>query len=510
MGYRGIGSWIDRRAEIGPDTTAVIWGDRSYTYLEFAARIRRLSNALSDLGVGHGDRVAWLGPNHPAFLELLFATLRLGAILNPVNHRLDGDVISHILEDSAPKIAVLDSSIANMRLPLVVQQTIAVGNQGDEVGDGGRSPSLDQLIEDASEEAPVQAIDPDDVCMLPYTSGTTGMPKGVMLTHANVTWNVMNFMSSADFMSTDVTIAIAPFFRVGGTGVNVLPILFKGGTVVIPERGDPDEIVRLIETHRVSVGFGNPDLLDAISRSPLWETSDISSLRMFIAGGAPIPRRLIDTYFRRGVTFVQGYGLSEAAPLVLVLDEAHAFEKAGSAGKPPLFMDVRVVDRSGADVERGKTGELLVRGPNVMKGYWRSPEETERTLSDGWLRTGDAARVDVDGFIWIVDRMKDAYLSNGELVYPGDVERVIADHPAVLEAGVVGAPGGEAPSEGRAFVVVGEGTTVTEDDLLRFYRDRSKDRDALSSVTLVDRLPRNAVGKLIRHDLLAQAAHSRV
>jgi acyl-CoA synthetase (AMP-forming)/AMP-acid ligase II len=496
---RGIGSWIERRAEIGPNRPAIISGSATYTYAELANRVRRLANGLRNLGVQRGDRVAWLGPNHAAFLELLFATGKLGAVLSPVNHRLDSSVVAYVLEDSSPSIAVVEASMANMPLPSPIQTRIVVGDPD------GRMLGYEHLLDDSTDDPIAEEVGLDDLCMVPYTSGTTGPPKGVMLTHGNVTWNVVNFLSSADFLANDVTIAIAPFFRVGGTGVNVLPVLFKGGTVVVPDRFDPDEILRLMERHRVTVGFGNPDLLDALTHSSSWPSVGLTSVRFFLSGGAPVPERLIHTYFERGITFIQGYGLSEAGPLALLLDQQSALGKAGSAGKPPLFVDVRIVDGEGADCATGETGELLVRGPNVMAGYWNSPEETSKALSeDGWLRTGDAARRDQDGYIWIVDRMNDAYVSSGRTVYPGDIERVLTEHPAVTEAGVAGAPTAEG-SVGKAFVVPSKAQRANESALLEFCRERLAPAEVPGSITFVESLPRNSVGKLLRQDLLALA-----
>jgi fatty-acyl-CoA synthase len=335
------------------------------------------------------------------------------------------------------------------------------------------------------------------VCMLPHTSGTTGKPKGVMLTHGNVTWNVVNLLSVVDFRGDDVTIAITPFFRTGGTGVNVLPVLFAGGTVVVPERADADRILRLMEDHRVTIGFGNPDLLDSLTRSPRWPSADLSSIRFFITGGAPVPERLIRTYLERGVPFLQGYGLSEAAPFVLLLDAPSALRKIGSAGKPALFVDVRTARPDGAGCGRDETGELLVRGPNVMAGYWRRPDATRAALDDqGWLRTGDAARIDDEGYVWIVDRVADAYEVSGHVVYPGDVERAIAAHPAVSDVGLAARDGTT-----TAFVVLADGKHASAEELLECGRTRLAAHAVPSSVVFVDRLPRSSVGKLLRHEL---------
>jgi fatty-acyl-CoA synthase len=495
MKDRGIGSWIERRAGITPSRVALVSGEKSVTYADLAERVRRLAHGLRRLGVQQGDRVAWLGPNHHAFLETLFASAKLGAALSPVNHRLDHSVFGRVLEDSAPTVVVVEGSVADLPIPPVVRSRVVIDATGDAVVD------YERLVAESPDDPIEEEVGLSDLCMLPYTSGTTGSPKGVMLTHGNVTWNVVNFLSSTDFLADDVTIAIAPFFRVGGTGVNVLPVLFKGGTVVIPQRFDPDEILRLIERCRVTVGFGNPDLLDALSRSPVWPVADLSSVRVFFAGGAPVPERLIRTFFERGITFVQGYGLSEAAPLALLLDQESALRKAGSAGKPPLFVDVRIVRPDGTECGRGETGELLVRGPNVMAGYWNLPESTSLIIDEeGWLRTGDAARADDEGYIWIVDRVEDAYTSLGEVVYPGDVERVLALHPSVAEAGVLGVLRGEG-KVGKAFVAPAKAQEMSANDLLAFCRERLKPHEVPESITVVERLPRNSVGKLLRHEL---------
>ncbi|HKO85689.1 MAG TPA: AMP-binding protein [Actinomycetota bacterium] len=338
----------------------------------------------------------------PAFLESLFASGLLGAALAPVNHRLAADGIRAVLADTEPSVLMQHGATDPTPMPGSVRHRISVAGPLEEALD------FEALVAESSDE-PIQGlVGMEDVCLLSHTSGTTGPPKGVMLTHANLTWNVVNFLTCADFRSDDVTVAIAPFFRVGGTGVNVLPVLFLGGTVVVPSDLSPDGILQAMDRHRVTVGFGNPDLLDALARSEVWPHVDLSSVRFVITGGAPVPERLIRAYLNRGVTLLQGYGLSEAAPLALLLDPHSALSRVGSAGRPPLLVDIRIVRPDRSVVRPGETGELLVRGPNVMAGYWRRPEATREVLSpDGWLRTGDAARSDEEGYVWIVDRVAD-------------------------------------------------------------------------------------------------------
>ena len=492
----GVGSWIERRARIAPDRVALVGGDRSFTYAELAERVRRLANGLQRLGVGRGDRVAWLGPNHPAFLEALFACGLVGAALAPVNHRLAADGIRAVLADIDPSVLVQHAATDPAAVANVVGQRIAVA------GSIQGALEFEALVAESREDPVEVAVSMDDLCLLPHTSGTTGPPKGVMLTHANLTWNVINFLTCADFREGDVTVAIAPFFRVGGTGVNVLPVLFLGGTVVVPGELGPAGILQVMDRHRVTVGFGNPDLLDALCRSKAWPQVDLSSVRFIVTGGAPVPERLLRAWLDRGVLLLQGYGLSEAAPAALLLDPASALAKMGSAGRPPLLVDVRIVHPDGRVVGPGETGELVVRGPNVMAGYWRRPEATQEVLSaDGWLRTGDAARRDQEGYVWIVDRVADCFVSDGRPVYPGDVERVLTSHPAVADAGVVQVRGEGGEEVMAAVVVPAAGSTVTEQEVLAFGRQHLAAHQAPTSVTFVDRLPRNSVDKLLRAQL---------
>ena len=512
MSNLGVGSWMERWGRITPDRTAIISGDRSRTYGEVASRVRRLAQGFGSLGLEKGDRVGWLGRNHPAFLETFFAAGSLGAVVVPVNHRQEESAIARVLEDSGTTLLVLEGSMAQAQIPAMVTKRVVVRDLEDpDAEDGALGIDYAELVASSDDDPLDVDVGLDDLCMIPYTSGTTGQSKGVMLTHGNVTWNVVNFLSCADFRSDDVTIAIAPFFRVGGTGVNVLPVLFKGGTVIVPTTFDPDEILRLSQEHQVTVGFGNPDLLDALVRSPLWPTTDLSSTRFIMTGGAPVPERLIRAFQDRGVLLLQGYGLSEAGPLVLLLDPATALRKVGSAGKPPLLVDVRIAHRDLSDVGPGETGELLVRGPNIMRGYWNLPEATNKVIDqNGWLRTGDAARMDDEGYVWIVDRMADSYVSNDRVVYPGNVERVLMAHQAVQEAGVVAVPKGtgEMGALGAAFVVLAPDGAATADDLLAFCREHLSDHEVPTLVSFVERLPRNSVGKLLRSELLDSAKAS--
>ena len=454
----GVGSWIERHARVSPDRLALVGDGRSLTYADLAGRVRRLANGLLGLGVERGDRVAWLGSNHPAFLESLFACGLLGAALAPVNHRLTAGEIRAVLNNTSPKVLIQGSGESDsVSTPDAVRHRITVAGPAD-------APIDFETLVTTSAEHPIEVpVDMNDVCLLPHTSGTTGSPKAIMLTHANVMSNVVNLIASADLRHDDVTVAITPFFRVGGTGVNILPVLFMGGTVVVPDDVSPGAILRAMQRHRVTVGFGNPDLLDALARCADWSETDLSSVRFIITGGAPVPEHLIRHYLDRGVMLLQGYGLSEAAPVALLLDPTSSLAKIGSAGRPPLLVDIRIVAPDETPVGAGETGELLVRGPNVMAGYWNQPEATREAMTPtGWLRTGDAARADEQGYVWIVDRIADRFFADGRPVYPAEVERVLIGHPSIADAGAVQIPAEDGRQMVAAVVVLAAGSKATD------------------------------------------------
>ena len=364
------------------------------------------------------------------------------------------------------------------------------------------------LVAESPDHAVGESVGLGDLLLLPHTSGTTGNPKAVMLTHGNVTWNAVNFLTSADFRRDDVTIAIAPFFRVGGTGVNVLPVLFVGGTVVVPDDPQPDALLRLMERHRVTVGFGNPDLLDAIAHADRWPSADLSSVRFVVTGGAPVPERLIRAYLERGVTLLQGYGLSEAAPLVLLLGAEHALAKVGSAGRPPLFVEVRIIDDAGGDVaawrHRGAAGPRSQRHGRLL--------EAARGNARGAHRGGMAAH----GRCGPHGRRR-RRLDRGSPGGPLRLRRARLSIPAMSSGRSWTIRRLQTPAwsvsrratvsmVGAAFVVLSPGAAATEEELLAFCRGRLTAHQVPTSISFVDALPRNAVGKLLRDDLSTLAS----
>ncbi|MFI5659749.1 o-succinylbenzoate--CoA ligase [Streptomyces sp. NPDC051684] len=489
MRNEGLGSWPARRARKTPHRTALIHDGATYSYADLHERTTRLAHALRERGVRRGDRVAYLGPNHPSYLETLFAAGTLGAVFVPLNTRLSTAELAYQIRDSGAK-ALLYTGNGEPARALSVPVTIDAGGEAYE------------SVLATAPSAPIdEAVAGDDVCLIMYTSGTTGRPKGAMLTHANLTWNAINVLVDHDLIADEVALVSAPLFHTAGLNMLTLPVLLKGGTCVLVASFDPAATFDLVDRYRVTFMFGVPTMFDLLTRQPAWPTADLSSLRLLTCGGAPVPPPLIATYQERGLTFLQGYGMTEAAPGTLFLDAEHAVSKAGSAGVPHFFSDVQVVGPDLAPVGVDETGEVMVRGPHVMPGYWGLPTETEAAFSDGWFRTGDAARVDTDGYVTIVDRFKDMIISGGENIYPAEIEAALLAHPDVAECAVIGVPDekwGEVP---RAIVVPASGTTPDASALLASLSGRLAKYKIPKSLTFTDELPRTASGKLIKSRL---------
>ncbi|MGW6024129.1 acyl-CoA synthetase [Streptomyces sp. NPDC055099] len=494
MRNEGLGSWPARRARKTPHRTALTHQGRTISYAVLHSRVLRLAHALRAHGVRRGDRVAYLGPNHPAYLETFFAAGALGAVFVPLNTRLAAPEIAYQLADAGARTLVHSPAHASVVADL--RQTAGQVVLAVEVG-----AEYEALLGGSVEEVLDEAVGGDDVCLLMYTSGTTGRPKGAMLTHANLTWNAVNVLVDADLTADTVALVSAPLFHAAALGMLTLPVLLKGGHCVLVESFDPAETLDLVEQHGVGALFGVPTMYERLTRQPRWRTADLSTLRILMCGGAPVPAPLIETYAERGLAFQQGYGMTETAPGVLYLDAEHAQRKAGSAGVPHFFTDVRVVRPDLSPAGTGETGEVLVRGPHVTPGYWQLPDETAAAFADGWFRTGDAARVDADGFVTIADRLKDMIISGGENIYPAEVESALLAHPDVVECAVIGVPDarwGEVP---RAVVVPREGTAPAPDDVLGFLAGRLAPYKVPKSVVCVDELPRTASGKLHKPSL---------
>ncbi len=504
-----LGSWFARRAAATPDRRALSFEGTTRTYAQLLDRVDRLAAGLRAGGVCHGDRVGFLGLNQPAFFETMFAAARLGASFVPLNFRLTGPELAFIIGDAGIHTLVVDDlhrPVADSVRPDVPVRRYLSAD--DAVGEGWEP--LAGVIAGHGRISATEPIDADEVAVIMYTSGTTGRPKGAMLTHGNLWWNNVNAFHTLDIVHDDVTLVVAPLFHIGGLNVTTLVTWQKGGEVVLHRAFDPGACLEAISRQGVTTMFGVPAMLLFMSQHPEFGEADLTSLRMVMCGGAPVPEALIKTYNGVGISINQGYGLTETAPLVTFLTPEFSLAKVGSAGKAPLFTEVRLAGADGGVVtEPLARGEVCVRGPNVMKGYWNQPAATAAAIDpEGWFHTGDLGYLDEDGFLYIVDRVKDMVLTGGENVYPAEVEGVLFQHPAIADVAVVGVPDERWGEAVAAVAVLKENASLTLEDL-REVAGRSLARFKLPSrLEVVEALPRNPAGKVLKFELRAQLAPS--
>ncbi|MBV9282054.1 MAG: long-chain fatty acid--CoA ligase, partial [Chloroflexi bacterium] len=456
--------WLDRLAELWPSRTAVVDpdGGQSYTYPDLQARSLAVAAGLLRRGVGRGDRVAALLNNCVPMLDLFFACGRLGAIFVPLNWRLSGRELADLLPDTEPRLLLLDPDLDQPAgsLPRDTQ----VARLADHL-----SPPLAE--EPAGGERPETDVRMDDPWLILYTGGTTGVPKGAVLTHGSITWNAINTAVSWGLSEADVGPSFTPMFHTGGWNVFTLPLLLLGGRVILPRRFDPARALAILEREKPTVLFLVPTMFQLLAEQPGFDAADLSCLRWAISGGAPLPAPVYDRWKAKVRVFKQGYGLTEVGPNNFATSDEDAERKRGTVGRLTYFARARIVDDAGADVPDGTAGELLLAGPHMCAGYWRRPEATADAVRGGWFHTGDVAVRDGEGYYYIVDRKKDMIITGGENVYPTEVEWVLYAHPAIREAAIVGLPDpvwGEAVC---AVVSLKPGCSATPDELRAYLRD---------------------------------------
>ncbi len=495
-----IGDWLGKRELLTPDRLALVadaTGSR-YTYRQLNERANRLANALRHtFGIRKGDRVAVLAKNCVEYLDALFATGKLGAILVPLNWRLSVEELAYQLNDCTACVLLVGPEFAATGHALRAQTPVAALIAfGDPRVDG--APQYDDLLAHATDEPVTEEIELDDPHIILYTSGTTGRPKGAVLPHRVLVWNSLNTNVGWELRADDVSVIHTPLFHTGGINVLTIPLLHAGGTLVLMREWDPQRCLQLIERERVTVFFAVPTMFQQLLSMPNFVQTDFSSVRFFISGGAPCPVPLIEAYQARGIPFRQGYGLTEVSVNCFTLNPEDAIRKVGSVGRPIFHLDARVVDPVGQDVGPGEIGELWLRGPTVCAGYWNNLEATREAISDGWFHTGDLARLDDEGYYYIVDRKKDMFISGGENVYPAEVERTLYEHPAVLECAVIGVPDERWGEVGCAVIVVRVGTMLTPGEVVHHCQQQLARYKVPKHVLFVDELPRNSGGKVLK------------
>jgi fatty-acyl-CoA synthase len=495
-----VADWLGKRAKLSSNRIALIdyASGVETTYAEWNARANRTANYLRSLGVGKGDRVAVYAMNRPEYLDLFWAAPKIGAILQNLNWRLTVHELKGIVASGEPKILVYSEEWREQVEELkpactTLDHVVAMSNPGP----GERNISERDAM--GAELGDIPELEFDDPWGIYYTGGTTGLPKGAVITHGNVTWNSVNTIVSWGLHGQHKAALQLPFFHIGGPMIFMAPMVHAGGTTILCSGFDVDETFDLVENSGITHYVAVPTMFQMLQEHPRWADADFSKLELVISGGAPCPLPIMEKFWNRGVDFKMGYGLTEASGNNFWLPPELVRKKISSVGYPIFHIDMKTIREDGTSCAAGEEGELLIRGPHVMAGYWRNPEATAQTIRDGWLCTGDTAVRDEDGCYSILGRSKEMFISGGENVYPAEIESVLLAHANVLEAAVVGVPHETWGEVGRAFLVVDEG--YDEEHLRTFLEERLARYKLPRSIVLLDALPLTAIGKIDKKTL---------
>ncbi|MGO8947249.1 MAG: acyl-CoA synthetase [Ktedonobacterales bacterium] len=501
MTFIGIGEWPARRASLTPDAVALadLATGRHFNYRTWNCRVRALAAVLSEcFGVGTQDRVVIMAANSAEYLDAFFATALLGATFVPLNWRLTTRELAGILADCKPRLVLHDAAFA-----IAARAALEATPRGEsQLFDLSGHPGADSVL--ADHIRPFDSVAGEEIALILYTSGTTGVPKGAMLSHRMITWNAVNTQISWGLRENDSTPTFAPFFHAGGLNVLTTPLIHCGGKVVLVPSSDPGQVMQAIAQERTTIVFAVPTVFQKIMEHPDFAQADFSAVRFCVTGGSSCPLPVIHRFAERGITFRQGYGLTEVGVNCFSLAPEDAVRKAGSVGRPVFHSRARLVDEDDRDVAPGAVGELVLAGPHVCSGYWQRPEATEEAYRQGWWHTGDLAHCDEEGFFFITGRKKDMFISGGENVYPVEIESVLERHPAVAEVAIIAEPDPTWGERGIAVVVLRESVPATEQDIIAYCDGRLARFKIPKRVVFTNYLPRNAMGKVVKAELREQ------
>lgn len=496
-----ITDFLARRAELSPNRTALIEhpSGSSATFAAWNARVNRTAGLLAGLGIGVGDRVAVYSSNRAEYLDLIFAAPKLGALLLNLNWRLTPAELSTIVAEGEPSVLVYSGEWAENVDGLTHGDVTVVALDDARAGEVSFSDrdGIDP------EDPPLPDVGLDHPWGIYPTGGTTGIPKGAVITHGNITWNNVNTVTSWGLHAGHVAPLQLPMFHIGGPNIFMHPLVHVGGATVLTGGFDPGETLQLIGSGLLTHYVGVPTMYQMMIDHPDFESTDFSAMELVISGGAPCPQPIMERFWDKGVDFKTGYGLTEASGNNFWLPPEQVRSKPGSVGYPLMHIRARVVADDGSRCGPGEAGELQLAGPHVFDGYWRRPDASAEAVQDGWLRTGDVAITDEDGAYRVIGRSKEMYISGGENVYPAEVESVIAGHPAVAEAAVAGIPDEKWGEVGAAFVAAKPGESLDAPELLRYCGERLARYKLPRRITFLEVLPKTAIGK---HDKKAMVA----
>ncbi|MFS0674475.1 class I adenylate-forming enzyme family protein [Ornithinibacillus sp. 179-J 7C1 HS] len=477
--------WLQSRVNISPEKQAVVdaMTDDSWTYKELHERTNIIANFFLTKGVKKGDRVAILAPNHIGYLDFFFACMRIGAIFIPLNWRLSTDELTYVIEDSKPKIIGTAPSFLDK-----LQQT---GLDADiiHIDDNHyyRTLNYEQHIFEV-------AMKEEDPLAMIYTGGTTGRPKGVVLSHRSILWNALNTIVSWDLGADDVSLITTPMFHTGGLNVYTLPLLLAGGKVVLSPDFQPKKAVEDLMKYQCTVVLFVPTMYHMIIQTKEFQEASFPNMKVFVSGGAPCPHKIYDAFWEKGIAFKEGYGLTEAGPNNFFIDPKDTIRKIGSVGKPMLFNTIKIVKDDGSLAGENEVGELILKGHHSFEYYWNKPEETKEVLKDGWVHTGDLAKQDEEGYVYIVGRKKEMIISGGENVYPLEIEHWLEAHDLIDEAAVIGLPDEKWGEIVTGFVSL-KGD-LTEEELIAYCNQKLTRYKVPKKFYFLSELPKTHVGKI--------------
>ena len=495
--------WIAHHADnrSGKEAVRDLGTGRSITYGELDRRVDAMAAYFASVGVGRGDRVGVLAHNGVEYFDVQFACARTGAICVLLNWRLTVSELEYILSDSSPKLLVQDVSFADAAADLRSRCDIATLL---EIDGGAPDSAYESALAGFGGQHPEPVtLTHDDVITIMYTSGTTGLPKGAMITHGMNFWNCVNLGFPAGIGLDTIHLNVLPLFHTGGLNCYSNPVLHAGGTVVILRQFDPAETLQVLgdPTQGITHFFAVPAPYQFMMQHPDFVDTDLSRLRIAGVGGAPCALTIMETWMERGVLLSQGFGMTETSPACIFLDPGDSLRKIGSTGKALMHTEFRIVNDDGDDCGPDEVGELWVAGPNITPGYWNKPDATASAFEGRWLKTGDAARSDGEGFVYIVDRWKDMYISGGENVYPAEVENVLYQLPEVAEAAVIGVPNDRWGEVGLAVIALKPGAALDRVQVQEYCVERLAKFKVPNDITIVEALPRNATGKVLKREL---------
>jgi fatty-acyl-CoA synthase len=503
---------LSKRADLTPDREALVElaTGRRYHYRELNERSNRLANWMRSLGIQKGDRVSILAHNSVVYVDLFYGLAKIGAILAPLNWRLTANELGYIINDCQPRAIIGGPEFVDVlsQIPLDPGYSVLIGVEGAAIpGSRGYEDGLEQSSP-AEPERP--ALDPDDTYCILYTSGTTGRPKGALIPHRQVLWNCINTIPSWGLTEKDVSPVFTPLFHAGGLFAFLTTLFYVGGRIVLSRTFDLTQTMQAIQDEQCTVVLGVPTTYRMWMNSAGFAGADFSSVRFFISGGAPLDVTMVRSWLKaKGGVFRQGYGLTEVGANCFTMTDQDSVNKIGSVGRPIFHSQMRLVDESGRDVAVGEPGELIIRGPHVCTGYWHNPQATAEAIVDGWFHTGDMARRDEDGFYYIAGRYKDMIKSGGENIYAAEVESVLAEHPAVDQAALIGQPDEKWGEIGLMLVVLKAGCSATADELKSFCGGRLARFKIPKRVVFVDALPYSPYGKVLKTELIRRFVERR-